>query len=427
MENLRNTAYHWLRRSEGFFKTDMVYLAKGGFWLTAGQVVSSISTFLLAIAFANLLLPETYGTYKYILSIAGILAIPTLGGLNTAVVQAVSRGYEGSFIPSLKIKIRWGLLGGTASLGLAGYYFLNDNIELTISFLLISVFLPFMDSFSLYTSFLQGKKLFKLSTSFNIASSIIATCIMIGTLFLTDNLFFILLSYFTSWTILYFIFLQITLKKFHPNHDHDPKTISYGKHLSLIGVIGVIAGQLDKILIFHFLGAAEVAIYFIATAPVEQMKGLFKDIPTLAVPKLSQRSTKEIDHIFISRLSMLLLVGTTITVIYVLFVPFLFHNFFPKYTAAIIITQLFSITIVLRIPFMFMSAIVQAKLNIWPTQWLYWSTLSQVVFIIFLFVLLPLYGIVGAVLSKILFLLVANSVVFFQWKLFIKRNVHNTL
>lgn len=415
MENLRNTAYHWLRRSEGFFKTDMVYLAKGGFWLTAGQVVASISTFLLAIAFANLLLPETYGTYKYVLSIAGILAIPTLGGLNTAVVQAVSRGYEGSFIPSLKTKIRWGLLGGIASLGLAGYYFLNDNTELTISFLLISVFLPFMDSFSLYTSFLQGKKLFKLSTSFNIASSIIATCIMIGTLFLTNNLFFILLSYFTSWTILYFIFLQITLKKFHPNHDHDPKTISYGKHLSLIGVIGVIAGQLDKILIFHFLGAAEVAIYFIATAPVEQIKGLLKGISTLALPKLSTKSTLEIDRTLNWRLLLLVIIGIFIAGLYIVLAPLFFNFMFPSYQTSIFLSQFYSIAIAIILPVSFLGIIFQAQPSM--LQSLYISNaVSNMLLISLLFVFGFTWGIIGVLIARMCFYLFGLLFSLYLWK-----------
>jgi len=117
--------YNLLRWSQKYTKTDMVYLAKGGSWLTLGQIVSTIASFLSAIAFANLLPRETYGQYKYILSITSILAIPTLAGINTAVIRAIARGYEGSFIPALKTKIKWGLLGGITSIGLAGYYYFS--------------------------------------------------------------------------------------------------------------------------------------------------------------------------------------------------------------------------------------------------------------------------------------------------------------
>src|SRR3989338_6258286 len=113
---LKVKTYNFLRWTEKWLKTDMVYLTKGGFWLTAGQLFSSLSAFLLSIAFANLLPRETYGTYKYVLSIASLLSIPTLSGMTTSLAQAVAGCYDGSFIPALKARIKWGLFGALASL-----------------------------------------------------------------------------------------------------------------------------------------------------------------------------------------------------------------------------------------------------------------------------------------------------------------------
>jgi O-antigen/teichoic acid export membrane protein len=96
INNLKEKAVRALRWSQKYTKTDMVYLAKGGGWLSIGQVVEKLSALGLAIAFANLIPQETYGTYKYIISLGGIIAIFTLSGLRTAVTQAVARGYEGS-------------------------------------------------------------------------------------------------------------------------------------------------------------------------------------------------------------------------------------------------------------------------------------------------------------------------------------------
>ena len=110
--------YKLLRWSEKWTHTDMVYIAKGGFWLTLAQIVSTFSGFLLVMAFANLLDPETYGIYKFVLSMASLFAIPTLSGMGTALVRSVAQGNEGSIIPALKIKIKWGLIGGVASIGI---------------------------------------------------------------------------------------------------------------------------------------------------------------------------------------------------------------------------------------------------------------------------------------------------------------------
>src|SRR3990167_3737338 len=113
----------FLRKTQKYTKTDNVYIVKYGLWLTAGQLISTASSFLLVLAFANLLPKETYGIYQYALSITAILAIPTLSGIDTAVTRAVSLGYEGSLKKGLKTKIRWGIIGSMASLGLAGYYY----------------------------------------------------------------------------------------------------------------------------------------------------------------------------------------------------------------------------------------------------------------------------------------------------------------
>src|SRR3989338_6310130 len=100
MQNMRNKAYQLLRRSEDFFKTDMVYLAKGGFWFTLAQTVVSLSSFFLAVAFAQFVTKEAYGQYKYILSIVGLLGAFTLSGLPSAFLFSWS-GRSGQFFRAL--------------------------------------------------------------------------------------------------------------------------------------------------------------------------------------------------------------------------------------------------------------------------------------------------------------------------------------
>lgn len=414
---IRSKIYKLLRSSEKYTKTDMVYLTKGTFWLTLGQVISSASSFLLAIAFANLLPKETYGIYRYILSIVGILSIPTLSGMNTTVTQAVARKYEGSIIPALKMKIYWGALGSLAGLILAGYYYFQGNATLAISFLVVSAFMPFMDSFTLYDSLLSGKKLFRISTNYGIISQIISAVVLVSVLFFTKNLFLILLAYFLTWTITRFIFLKITLKKFPLNQNEDPKTLSYGKHLSFMGIIGTVAAYLDRLLIFHYLGAAEVAIYSIAIAPPDQIKNLFKNIPTLAMPKLAQRSFKEIDNILYKRLFYLFITGLALAVIYSMLAPYFFKMFFPQYMDSVFYSQLFSMTLMLRMPLSLISAVTQSKITSISKHLLYWTnTIPSIVLIVSLYLLTEPFGINGVIISRIMLLIASLATTFYVVK-----------
>jgi len=424
INKLKSKLYNLLRKSEKYTKTDMMYFTHGSFWLTLGQTISSASSFLLALAFANFLPKETFGVYKYVLSIVGILTITTLPGISTTVTQAIARGYEGSFLPAIKTKIRWGVFGSLTSLVLAGYYYFQGNIDLTFSFLIVAVFLPLMDTFMLYDSLLSGKKLFSISTKYGIISQIVATVITASALFFTGNLFVILLAYFASWTILRYIFLKITLKKFRLNNEEDSKTISYGKHLSFIGIIGNIATYLDRLLIFHYLGAAEVAIYSIAIAPIDQIKNLFKNIPTLAMPKLAQRSFKEIDAILYKRLFYLFLTGLIIAVTYFALAPLFFKLFFPKYLESVFYSRLFSLSIVLNAMLSFLNVVGNSKITKTPKKMVYQPTvIIHTILIVSLLILTPQLGTSGVVFSRLIFLFSTIVISIIYWKKVYKFNL----
>jgi len=421
LNNFRDKLYKLLRQSERYFKTDMVYFAKGSAWITAGKIFSSAAIFLLAIAFANLLSKETYGTYKYILSLTSILGLATLSGMNVAVTQAVARGYEGVVIPTIKTRIHWGVLGGLASIGVAGYYYLNHNNTLTLSFLLIAAFLPFFESFMTYDSFLQGKKLFGKSSIYGVVSQIAAVILMILTLLITQNLFIILLVYFSSWTLIRFICLQITLKKFKPNKECDPEIVSYGKHMSLIDFIGNAIGSLDNIIIFHFLGASEVAIYSFAVLPIVQLQGFTKSLSALAMPKFAQRPLKEIKLLLWERMKFLFFSGLIISLIYIIIAPSVFKVFFPKYIDSVFLSQIFSLSIALSLILSILDSVLNSKLTIIPKKLLYLWNVPFAVFLLLMFLFIQQLGVIGIILAKIITIPFGIGINLIIWKKINKR------
>ncbi|MCK9438562.1 oligosaccharide flippase family protein [Patescibacteria group bacterium] len=400
IEKIKIVAYRLLKKSEKWTKTDMIYLAKGGFWLTLGQGVSSVSSFLLAIAFANLLPKETYGTYKYIMSIVSLLAIPTLAGMNTAIIQAVARGYEGSVIPAFKTKVKWGLLGGLASLALAGYYYFQGNNVLAIAFLISSVFVPFMDSLLIYDSYLNGKKDFKSLSNYNIFIKIISTIVLILTVFLTDNIFLFIASYFTTHTILRLIIFKLVFRKNSLNQEKDPETISYGKHLSLMGILNIVSFYADKLLIFHYLGATELAVYSVAIAPVEQIKGLIKNINILALPKFSTAEDKNLTSTLKPKIIKMIIVLTIMSFCYILIAPLMYKLFFPQYLGSTFYSQLFSISLIFMGPIIIMLSIFQAKEK--KTILYQYNIVKPIVKIALLFVLINYLDVTGVIIAVLL-------------------------
>ena len=143
-------------RLQKFFGVDLAYVARGGFWLGVDQAAAIIISLALTVAFANLLSQQIYGTYRYILSIFGILTIFTLPNMDIAVVAAVSKKLEGSLFRALKERIRWGFVGAAASLLCRDIIFQSGS-DTRRRFLIVAAFLPFTDAFNLYGAVLKGK------------------------------------------------------------------------------------------------------------------------------------------------------------------------------------------------------------------------------------------------------------------------------
>lgn len=395
----KKITYNTLLYLEKWTKTDMVYLTRGGFWLTLGQGISSLSSLLLSIVFANLLPRETYGIYKYVLSVVAILAIPTLGGMNTAIIQAIARGFEGSFLKAIKLKIYWGTLGSLAGLILSGYYFLNSNNDLAITFIIASIFLPIMEAASLYDSLLQGKKDFRKSSLYFIISQIFSIAILVITILLTEKIYIIVLSYFISWTITRSVFLIILLRNKQLNKKFDNSTISYGKHLSIMNIIMTLANYLDRLLVFHFLGAVQLAIYSIAIAPPEQIKSLIKNIATLAFPKMASKTKEEISSSLKTKMYQLFGVCLLLVIIYILLAPQIFSILFPSYKESIFLSQLFALSLVFSISILPLTALQSQKKEIALYKFNIYTAIAQIVLLV---IFVYFWGIIGIILARIL-------------------------
>jgi len=397
--SIKNSIYNLLIKSQKFTGTDNVYVATQGSYLTIGTIISTLASFLLAMAFARLLPKEIYGQYRYILSIMAVIGICALPGMQTAIIQAVARGFEDSFVRATKTRFKWGLLGSLISLGIAVYFLIIQNYYFAVSFLIAAIFFPVMESMGSYLSYLTGKKLFGIQVKYSILTQIIAAISIIVTLFLTKNLIVLVLIYFLSNTILRTYFLLRTLKKNPPNKKQDPKIIPFGKHLTLMNVVTTIAGQLDKMLLFNFLGPIQVAIYSFAELPVRQINSFLRNIRLLALPKLTNRTRKEIRKSLLKKIGKAVLLIIPIVVVYIIAAPYVYKIFFPQYLDSIFYSQLFIFSLI-AFPTTIITLSFEAKMM--KKELYQFTIISPLVQIILLIVLTPLLGILGVVIAQLI-------------------------
>ena len=393
MDSLKNKIYRLLRKSEKYTNTDMVYLAKGGFWLTFNRIIGIIVAFVLAIVYANWLPKESYGTYKYILSIAAFFSIAALPGMNTSINRAAAIGKDGLFLEGVKSKVKWGVIGSLAGVALAAYYFFQDNYLLAFGFLVAALIAPISDSLA-YGPYLEGKKLFKTSSIYSAVSQPLIAAALITTLFFTKNIAIFVLVYFFSNFLVKLILFFYTLKKYPPNKEKDLEMISLGKGLSAINLLSTGAEQLDKILMWHFLGAAELAIYSFSLLPANNVISFLKMIPIIAFPKLANQSPKEIKQNLPKKFLKFYLLIIVLIIIYLILAPYFYQIFFPEYLASLKYALVFSLSILFFPQRMIAQLLIvhASKKDLYLFQ-----TLAPIIRISFLTILLPLYGIWGAI------------------------------
>lgn len=384
----------FLRWSQKYTRTDMIYLARGGFWWIVGEIGVLTLSFVTLAAFSRWVPKEIFGTYQYVVSTVGILAIFTLPGMQAALVRAVARGKEGMLWLCAKTKFKWSLMGIGTGLATSGWYLFHQNFTLGISFLIASFLFPFPRIFNLSFNFWQGKKKFDVRSKYLIVINILEASAFIPVILLTDNLFLILIAYFISRMLFRGVFFKTTLKKIE-NKEEEKENLSFGKHLTLMQSIALIGGQIDKVIIWQFLGPVSVAIYSFSQLPIQRIKGLIP-ISQLALPKLSEKNLKEIKKGLLKKFSKLFLISVPLAGFLYLVAPLIYKLLFPQYLESVPYFRILALSIIL-IPFSLLGTSFVAEMK---KKELYITQFATPVLQIILFLtLIPFYGIWGIIIA----------------------------
>lgn len=344
MKSFQNRVVQFLRWSEKYTKTDMLYLTKGGFWLSIGSFISGATSFILSLAFANLLPQTAYGVYKYVLSLASTVNSFTLTGFETAVIEAVARGKEGVLRQAFWRNLKWSIPASIGATVVGLYYFLNGNSTLGISLFLIAIVQPLTTSAALAAAFLNGKKAFRVTTGYYAVNNILPAAALLAVMSVSSSALHVILTYFLANLVSAVGLYWYVNYQFSPHDEHDESAITYGKHLSVMNVISNVADNLDKILAFQLLGAAPLAIYSFALALPSQSKLITKALSTLMFPKFAERSPEELRRGMGEKILRFFLLGAIMAIGYILVAPYIFRLIYPQYMEAVFLSQLYAIS-----------------------------------------------------------------------------------
>ncbi len=400
-ETLKKPLYRLLRWSEKYAKTDMVHFFSANFWLNASRFISIGTGMLLTIAFANLLSPETFGTYKYVIAAAGLVASFSMSGLSTAIMRAVAQGKFNIIPGAVRSAALWSLPASIASFGISIYYFAQGNSELGYAFLFIAVNNVLSGGIGVTKGVWYAAGEFKVATISGLPKIIVPFVVIFLTIVFTKSVVFILLAYFFSnlalsiggyWFMLWWF-------KVKASKEGLPETLKYGKQMTALGFFQLVSGQIDQLLLFHFVGAAPLAVYALAQGPVREIQNLLNNFLTVLFPKIASKTEEEVHKMLPARILQMIIVSTALAIIYIIAAPFLFTYLFPKYLPAIFVSQVLAVT-----------TIFQSK-NIIDTFFIthgqVWNRsriilISQAMEFALFLVLIPFFGLWGAVWATVI-------------------------
>lgn len=377
------------------------YALKNGPFILLGNGLLSVFTFITTLALTHLLPKETFGAWRYILAALSILAVCTLPDMGQALTRAVSKKQPVNLGPVVRHKIFYGLIGALASLGLSAYHLRYGNAELGVLFAIAALFIPFSDVFLIYVNVLHGVKKFGTAVAYDTSSRLIAMVLLLGAAFITKNIFVILPAWFLSNIIpQLYLFLKIRRKKLiGETAVADPAILSYGKHLTLLGGMAVLAANVDKFVIWHLLGAKALATYAVALLIAGEGARVAETLSVIILPYLSEaRDQKNIRALL--RLLPFFAGGlAAIGGVCAFLMPSVFPVIFPAYTDVLPLARMSFILLVLTPINSILYRYLVAEM--WRKKMLLLHTLKIAAFSGAALVTIPRFGLMGGVLALI--------------------------
>ena len=384
---------------EKYAQIDVMYLVRGNFWLNINRLLSILNGLALSIAFAHLLTKEDYGVYSFVLVVVGLFSMPHTTALGSGIIKGVPRGNHALIFEGLKIVRPWSFASSVVLAALSGYYFVMGNVVLSISFLAGGLTIPILVHNGVAKSFLSAKGDFGLLTRFNIMRTPIMTAALLASAFVFHNALSIIITSILGNTLLSFFLYKHVNNHYDLKQQVDPQQTfakPYALHSALLSIVSYLSEKMDTLLLWKFLGAAPVAIYSYALAPVRELRSLIENQGTLAIPKFAQRDFDTVRKSVSLRMKQLYIVTIPLVILYILSAPHIFTYLFPQYTDSVFISQLAALSI-LAAPRRLMQAAISAHQKIKESYII--ILLPNILRLIIVSILIPLYGITGAVIA----------------------------
>lgn len=335
-------------------------LLLGGSWLLFERLFFIAKGFILSLLFANLLPKEVFGAYQFVMALVGTACVFALPGMATAIIQAVARGHGGTLQAGVKLMLRYAWGGSIFLFGAALYATWQQHSTVSLFWLLAPLLPLYAVAVGAWRSFFTGKERFREAAKIGILGEGLTLLVFLGVIFFFPTESALVLAAFFTPLVFYGTVLLKNLRE-TKGESVDESNLTFGKRLSWLYGIGVAASYLDKLIIGHFLGFAELAVFTIASIIPDQIRDAVRVVVGFVLPGFSRmEDTATHRRTILKGIGALFIIVAGLVGVYILVAPWLFQLFFAQYQEAITYTQVAALAS-LTVPLMILDSYFRAR------------------------------------------------------------------
>lgn len=230
---------------------------------------------------------ETFGQFKVVMAVIGVVSGFCLLGTGQATVMSASKGADGNLVPLLREKLLANIGGGVVILGVAAYYaWARDGSgPVALGLLFAAMLFPLYNTSDIWIHWLMGKSEFRLLATGRIITSLLtlSTVLSVGLIGGVD-LWIVILIFISVLSVQNAFMLREALKH-RSGKEEDATLVGYGRRTSVaLSISSLLA--LDVVMLDHYFKPGDVAIYVVALLFPDQIKAIFSIVTQTISPRM---------------------------------------------------------------------------------------------------------------------------------------------
>ena len=284
------------------------YLIKNFTYQSAKVPAKAILNLISVIILTRYLSPEEYGYVITVTYLFSLLSFFGINGLNSMIIRNVSKGNSAFVKKAFSSMYPWVLLYFPVSLALVLLYYENGSEVVALTFL-FSIFFKFLGLFfNKYSSILVGQKKF-LTESFFSISMCLGGYLALLVLYVTDSVFYYIISFHFIDTFLLLLFFRHTFKSVKIANLEDKKfdaDIKAGFNLTKVGILNNLTRYFGGLILGPLGGFQAVASYGLAKRIYDLIADMIRALSIIPSVKFAENNKSLYSNLLTKYLQLIL-------------------------------------------------------------------------------------------------------------------------